>query len=151
MLAISAGAWIVMVSTERHRACVRLDNGLALGFEALVDFGRPFLRPKIVPKFENGRPLVTDPLWDLFVTPTSVHGSTLAVRDDVGFRFAWRADLGLVKERDDAAAYALILAEGGPANAGLGEGSLGPRIVFDRLRERRGAALETCATRWATW
>ena len=49
-------------------SCVRLPNGLNIGKQALIDLSRPYFRPDIVPKFNNGKSLLLGDAWPFFAT-----------------------------------------------------------------------------------
>ncbi|WP_372605016.1 hypothetical protein, partial [Actibacterium sp.] len=52
--------WIFIAFNNRYRTCVRLENGANLGYEAVFDLGRPYLKPIAVPRTEDGTPIVRD-------------------------------------------------------------------------------------------
>jgi len=76
--------------------CVQLPNGLNIGKQALLDLNRPYFRPDIVPKFDNGQSLLPGDAWPFYATETTVHGLALEADPEDDFWFAWREDTGLV-------------------------------------------------------
>ena len=71
-------------------SCVRLPNGLNIGKQALIDLSRPYFRPDIVPKFNNGKSLLLGDAWPFFATETTVYGTAEAndPNDDFWFFLA---------------------------------------------------------------
>jgi len=41
--------WVVVVLNARYRTCVQLENGANLGYEAVFDLSRPYLKPSPEP------------------------------------------------------------------------------------------------------
>jgi hypothetical protein len=143
--------WLFLAFDHKYRQCVALRNGLNLGYEAVFDLGRPFLKPIAVPKFRDGTPLIRDDLWALYVTDTTIHGVSLAVKNADSFRFAWREDTGLIKQDEDAALYEGLLAEAGHANWDFGAGSLGTGWLLNELIKRPEFKVHRCPTALMTW
>lgn len=133
-----------------YRQCVKLENGLNLGYEAVFDLSRSVFRPIAVPKFADGTPLIRDDLWSIYVTGTTVYGESLASAG-AGFRFAWRADAGLVYSHQDSALYDRLVANAGPANRGLGTGDYGVQVMMATLSKRPDFPAHRCPTALVTW
>jgi len=83
--------------------CVQLPNGLNIGKQALIDLSRPYFRPDIVPKFDNGQSLLPGDAWPFFSTETTVHGLAEETDPQDDFWFAWRKDTGLVLKAENPA------------------------------------------------
>ena len=77
--------WIVVVFNTRYRTCVQLENGANLGYEAVFDLSRPYLKPIAVPRLEDGTPILRDMLWSIKVTPTTIYGVSHIDRGYAGF------------------------------------------------------------------
>ena len=143
-------ALLIWGYNRSYRQCVILENGLNLGYEAVFDLSKPTLRPIAVPRFPDGTPLLRDPLWGLYVTDTTVYGVTYGVKDG-DYRFAWRADTGLILRTENDALYQALVAEAGQANRDLGLGSFGTEVLLNHLRQRPGYQSRWCPTELFTW
>ena len=153
------GAFAILVWHLPHRACVQLENGLNLGYEARFDVNSFLFEPIIVPRFANGTPLVRRDIWPVYVTATTLYGVVDPDDNDFWYSnlFAWRADTGLVFARDDSALYERLVAEAGPANWDLGPGNFSTGILFQYLDEELdldkepGVRRGPCPTAYITW
>ena len=143
-------ALLIWGYNRSFRQCVVLENGLNLGYEAVFDLSKPTLRPIAVPRFPDGTPLLRDPLWGLYVTDTTVYGVTYGVKDG-DYRFAWRADTGLILKPENDALYRALVAEAGQANWDLGPGSFGTEILLNDLRQGPATPAHRCPTALITW
>lgn len=147
---LAALVWLFVASERRHGQCVDLGNGLLLGYEATVDLRRPFGKPIAVPKYPDGTPVIRDETWELHATATTLHG--LAMRPDPAddYRFAWRADAGLVLEEEEPRAFERLVLEAGPSNWGI-EGAVGTKWLMDELARRPEFEGRRCPTALLTW
>lgn len=147
---LAALIWLAVAFERRHGQCIDLGNGLRLGYEAIIDFGRSFGKPIAVPKYPDGTPVIRDETWEIHVTATTVHG--LAMRPDPAddYHFAWRADTGLILANDDPEALERLVSEAGPSNWGI-EGAVGTRWLMDELARRPGFERERCPTAPFAW
>lgn len=136
---------------SKHGRCVHLESGAALGHEALFDLGRPYFIPIAVPKLGDGTPIVRDKLWSIKVSATTIHGVAMEPVHERGYRFAWRADAGLVLENADPAGYEQLVAEAGPSNEGVGPNNVGTEWLMKELAKRPGFEAVRCPTAWVTW
>jgi len=125
--------------------CVQLPNGLNIGKQALIDLSRPYFRPDIVPKFDNGKSLLPGDAWPFF---TTVHGLALEADPDDDFWFAWREDTGLVLKTENAALYEKLVSAAGTPMGNKGINVVGSHIVMMELQRRHEYANQTCRTRW---
>lgn len=141
--------WVLLAFHTRHSSCVALPNGLLLGHAAVFDLSKPALRPIIVPKFPDGRPLISDKLWSIYFTQTSAYGTTRAMHDKSDF--AWTNEAGLIFKSENTVGYNSIVRTSGPANWDLGVGAYGPSIIFQKLQNHTGFNLAKCRTRLITW
>lgn len=128
--------------------CVQLPNGLNIGKQALIDLNRPYFRPDIVPKFDNGQSLLPGDAWPFYATETTVHGLALEADPEEDFWFAWRKDTGLVLKAEDPAFYEKIVSEAGAPMANKGINVVGSHMVMMELQRRPEYANQTCRTRW---
>lgn len=142
--------WVAVAFERRHGRCADLGNGLLLGYEALVDLGRPFGKPIAVPKDPGGTPLIRDETWEVQTTATTVHG--VAMRPDPAndYRSVWRADAGLIPAADDRGAYERLVSEAGPSNWGI-QGAVGTKWLMDELSRRPDFETQRCPTALFTW
>lgn len=143
--------WLAWIYDGRYRKCIRLENGLNLGYEAIFDFKRPFIKPIAVPKFPDGEPLVRDDMWAIYVTDTSIYGWAMGHSPDEDYWYAWRADRGLVLKDDDPSAYKAIVAQAGKANWDIGTGSYGTGWLLYKLMESPRFEAFRCPTRFIAW
>lgn len=143
--------WVVVVFNARYRTCVQLENGANLGYEAVFDLSRPYLKPIAVPRLNDGTPILRDKLWSIKITPTSIYGLSLEPVDERGYRFAWRADVGLVLEADNPAEYERLVAEAGHANWDIEINNIGTGALMNRLADRPGLDAGRCPTSLITW
>ena len=130
--------------------CVQLPNGLNIGKQALIDLNRPYFRPEIVPKFDNGQSLLPGDAWPFYATETTVHGLALEADPDNDFWFAWREDTGLILKADDSALYEKLVSEAGTPMGSKGINVVGSHMVMMELQRRPEYADQTCRTRWIT-
>lgn len=128
--------------------CVQLPNGLNIGKQALIDLNRPYFRPDIVPKFDNGQSLLPGDAWPFYATKTTVHGLALEADPEEDFWFAWRQDTGLVLKAEDPALYEKLVSEAGAPMANKGINVVGSHMVMMELQRRPEYANQTCRTRW---
>ena len=128
--------------------CVQLPNGLNIGKQALLDLNRPYFRPDIVPKFDNGQSLLPGDAWPFYATETTVHGLALEADPEDDFWFAWREDTGLVLKAEDPALYEKLVSESGAPMGNKGINAVGSHVVMMELQRRPEYANQTCRTRW---
>ncbi len=143
--------WIVVVFNARYRTCVQLENGANLGYEAVFDLSRPYLKPIAVPRFEDGTPMLRDMLWSVKITPTTIYGLSLEPVDERGYQFAWRNDVGLVLEADNPTVYERLVAEAGHANWDIETNNVGTQWLMNELAERPDFEVGRCPTSLITW
>ena len=144
--------WVVIVFNNSYRTCVRLENGANLGYEAVFDLSRPYLKPIAVPRLEDGTPLIHDSLWSIKITPTTIHGLSMASAiDERGYHFAWRNDVGLVLEAENPIDYERLVAEAGHANWDIEINNIGTGALMNRLIERPESDVGRCPTSLITW
>jgi len=130
--------------------CVQLPNGLNIGAQALIDLNRPYFRPDIVPKFDNGKSLLPGDAWPFYATETTVHGRALDADPEDDFWFAWREDTGLVLKVEDPALYEELVSEAGTPLGNKGVRGVASHIVMMELQNQPEYANQTCRTRWIT-
>ncbi|MCB5411092.1 hypothetical protein [Pseudogemmobacter faecipullorum] len=143
-------AWLFNAYDRKYRVCEPLGNGMYLGYEAIFDLSRPSFKPIAVPKFPDGTPLIRDETWAIFVTATTIYGLAMAPSPDEDYRFAWRSDIGLIRQQDHQAAYEALIAEAGPANLDIEIDSVGTGWLLNELLKQQPAS-ERCPTPLLTW
>lgn len=143
--------WLFIAFNAKFRRCVPLENGLFLGYEAVFDLREPYFMPIAVPKLPDGTPLVRNDIWPVYVTDTTIHGWEMARVSEADDRFAWRADTGLVRQRDDPRTYDRLVAEAGPANRGIKIDAVGTGWLLEELLRRRAPERPRCPTALLTW
>jgi hypothetical protein len=55
---ILAVTFALIAKTGIKTSCARLPNRMNIGYQALIDLSTPYFKPNIVPKYENGAPLL---------------------------------------------------------------------------------------------
>ncbi|MGM0583819.1 MAG: hypothetical protein ACQEUZ_04130 [Pseudomonadota bacterium] len=149
---LAVALWVVLVFNNRYRTCVHLENGANLGYEAVFDLSRSYLKPIAVPKLQDGAPIVRDMLWSLKITPTTIYGLSMApASDERGYRFAWHSDVGLVLESDNPAEYERLVAEAGHANWDIEINNVGAQWLMNELAGRPDFNVGRCPTSLITW
>jgi len=143
--------WIVIAFNDRYRTCVKLENVANLGYEAVFDLSRPYLKPIAVPRLEDGTPILRDMLWSIMITPTTIYGLSLEPVDERGYQFAWRNDVGVVLEADNPTIYERLVAEAGHANWDIEINNIGTGALMNRLIERPDSDVGRCPTSLITW
>ena len=143
--------WIVVVFNARYRTCVQLENGANLGYEAVFDLSRPYLKPIAVPRLEDGTPILPDMLWSIKITPTTIYGLSLEPVSERGYQFAWRNDVGLVLEADNPTEYERLVAEAGHANWDIEINNVGTQWLMNELSGRPDFEVGRCPTSLITW
>lgn len=143
--------WVVVVFNGRYRTCVQLENGANLGYEAVFDLSRPYLKPIAVPRWEDGTPILRDMLWSIKITPTTLYGLSLEPLDERGYQFAWRNDVGLVLEVDNPTVYEDLVAEAGHANWDIEINNVGTQWLMNELAGRPDFDVRRCPTSLVTW
>ena len=123
---------------------MRLPNRLNIGKQALVDLSRPYFRPDIFPKFDNGKSLLPGDAWPFFATETTVHGLALEADHQNDFWFAWRKDTGLVLKAENPAVYEELVSEAGTPMGNKGINAVGSHIVMMRLEKKPAYINQTC-------
>lgn len=143
--------WLFTAYDRKYRVCVSLENGLNLGYEAIFDLSKPYLRPIAIPKFPDGTPLIRDETWEIFVTDTTIYGLAMGPSSEADYRFAWRDDAGLILQQDDRATYEALIAEAGHANWDIEIDSVGTGWLLDELIRRQQPTIKRCPTPLVTW
>lgn len=143
--------WLFNIYDRKYHVCVPLKNGLNLGYEAVFDLSRPFLKPIAVPKRPDGAPLIRDETWEIFVTDTSIYGLAMGPSSAEDYRFVWRADAGLIRQQDNPSAYEDLIAEAGHANWDIEVDAVSTGwLLADLLRRQQPGSLR-CPTSLFTW
>ena len=105
---------------SKYQACVGLPNGSIIGREAILD-PRTLFNPyrwspdsRVILKLPNGSPLITDEVFPIYITETTVYGrGEPRDRSKASYAFAYRPDVGLVYEHTDPDTYAKLEGEAG--------------------------------------
>lgn len=151
LLALIPLGWIAWAFNDRHRTCVQLKNGMVLGYEAVFDLGRPYFKPIVVPKYPDGKPLIRDEVWAIFISDTTIYG--LAMRPDPrnDYRYAWRTDTDLVMQDEQPELFDTLVSEAGNTNWDYEIDDIGPSwLLNDLVRSGRLEATH-CQTSFLTW
>ncbi len=124
---MTLGAAGLVYRYKEFRVCVVLPNGLLLGRDAL--FNRKGVGGRFYPrlKLPNGDFLLDTAVHDLSFTQTTLRGQATPKQTPAGqnregekdgmppYRFAYRADTGLVIETKNPELYRKVVSERGPA------------------------------------
>lgn len=135
----------------RYGQCVKLPNGIHLGYEARISFGNWNWKPFIVPKFPNGNPVLAGKIWPFRATKTTIYGSFQGRNGKLEEGFLWQKDIGLVFRRDHPNQFDVILSQAGsPIDEKFGQG-LDTRLNYKRLAKDPKYGLIDCKTRLFRW
>ena len=151
LILVVPAIWLIVAFNHEFRQCVKLKNGLNLGYEAVFDLDGPLFEPAVVPRFANGTPVIREELWELFFTDTTLYGTTEGSESGGGYRFAWRADTGLILRRQNSAMYDGLVAEAGHPNLDIDIDSIDAGALFYRLAQRPEFKGQRCPTALITW
>lgn len=148
---LMAAAWPFFVFNARYRACVQLQNGLNLGYAAVFDLSRPFLKPIAVPRLPDGTPLIRDDMWAIYITDTTIYGWALGETSGEDYDYAWRTDTGIILKEDNPELYERLITEAGHANWDIDVGSVGTGWLLNELIKRPEFKVHRCPTSLITW
>lgn len=148
---LAVAVWIVIVFDSKYHQCVTLRNGLNLGYEAVFDLKNSYFKPIAVPRYSDGTPLIRGDMWAIFITDTTLYGLVLGQESQDGFRIAWRADTGLVRQSEDNTLYKKLVADAGHANWDFGTGSFGTGWLLNELLKKPEVTSHRCPTALITW
>lgn len=148
---LMAVAWPFVVFNARYRACVQLQNGLNLGYAAVFDLSRSFLKPIAVPRLPDGTPLIRDDMWAIYITDTTIYGWALGETSGEDYDYAWRADTGLILKEENPVLYERLITEAGHANWDIDIGSVGTGWLLNELIKRPEFNVHRCPTSLITW
>ncbi|WP_350335552.1 hypothetical protein [Coralliovum pocilloporae] len=143
--------WLFTAFNAKYRKCVTLENGLNLGYEAVFDLSRSYFKPIAVPKFVDGTPLIRDEMWAIYITSSTVYGWALGPTSQQDYWYAWRADVGLTRKKDDPYLYQRLVSESGSANWDIDVSSIGTGALLNELFERPDFSSHKCQTNLITW
>lgn len=115
-------------------SCVRLPNGMNIGYQALIDLGAPYFKPDVVPKFDNGASLLPGDAWPFFATKSTVYGLAEGADHNSDFWFAWRKDTGLILQKNKPEQYDKIVSEAGELLEHTEYGMFSSHIVMRNLK-----------------
>jgi len=151
LILLVPAVWLFLSFNTKYNQCVSLKNGMNLGYEAILDFSRPYFKPIAVPRFADGTPLIRDELWATFVTDTSDYGVSMAGKDGQSDWFVWRGDTGLIKQAENSSLYERLVAEAGHANWDVQNGNVGTDLLLKELIKRPDFNVQRCPTARITW
>ena len=153
IIIMSALFFVIYAFYYMHGKCVRLENGLNIGFEAIFDVSRPYFRPSYVPRFSDGTPLVGEDIWPIYITDTTLYGTVASSQfsDIEHYKIAWRANTGVVIENENSELFDEIVSKSGTKKYGTDQRSVSTGVIFLELEKRPEFAGQKCRTRWVTW
>lgn len=134
-------------------ACVRLPNDTEIGYEAYVDFSRPYLFPEVVLREPDGS-VIAKEVSPIHVTETATLGTAWpdenSARPD--FTFIWTAETGLVKEAENSELYLHLSQDLGETYYGASK-DMNTNILwlFNRLLQEGQFRNNHCKTSLWTW
>ena len=131
--------------------CVRLPNGINIGYEAILNFSKPYFRPGVVVKYRSGDQLLPGDAFPFFATETTVYGTAAERGGSESRRFAWREDVGLVFRYNQPGLYMRLVSDAGPKLDGVKAGNLGVGIYYLDLKKIPDYDGQWCRTRWIRW
>lgn len=133
--------------------CVHLPNGLEIGYEAYVDFSRPYLFPEAVLREPDGR-VIAKEIWPIHVTEKATLGTAWPAdtRARSDFTFIWTANAGLVKEAEKPELYCELSQDLGDTYYGAAKDmSTNTLWIFKRLLQDYQFKGDHCTTPLSTW
>ena len=137
----------------KYGQCVKLPNGIYLGYEARISFGNWEWKwkPFVVPKFPNGTPVLDGEIWPFHATQTTIHGNFQGRNRKIQKTFLWQKDTGLIFWRDNPDKFDDILANSGPLLSKNFKGSIPTKFHYERLAKDPKYGLIDCKTRLFRW
>jgi len=146
--------WFVlffMHSENSYGKCVKLPNGIYLGYEAIMSFDNWRWKPFVVPKFSDGTPLLAEQIWPFRATKTTIYGTFEGRHHGEQKTFLWQEDTGLIFRGDHPAKFDYILAKAGPLLDEKFKGGISTNFHFERLANDPQYGLIDCKTRLFRW
>jgi hypothetical protein len=133
--------------------CIRFPNGSEIGYEAYVDFSRPYLIPEAVLREQNGT-VIAKEIWPIHATDAATLGTAWpdenSSRSD--FTFIWTPETGVVKEAENPALYHNLSQNFGETYYGAPkEMSTNTLWLFNRLLEEGQFQSDHCSTSFWVW
>jgi hypothetical protein len=104
-------------------------------YQALIVLSTPYFKPDIVPKYENGAPLLPGDAWPFFATKTTVYGLAEGEDHNRDFWFAWRKGTGLILNKHKPEEYDKIVSEAGELLEHTEHGMFSSHIVMRNLKK----------------
>lgn len=133
--------------------CVRLPNGTEIGYEAYIDFSRPFFKPLAVLREPNGN-VIGEEIWPLHITEKAAYGSAWDKYEnpEADFNFIWTAETGVIKEGKDPELYKKLWNDLGEVYYGADEDLNANTLwLFKQLSKNERFRSDDCQTSLATW
>ena len=133
--------------------CVRLPNGIEIGYEAYVDFSRPYLRPVTVLRTPSGAVIGQD-VSPIHITDKAAFGSAWVDYDSPksDFKFIWTAGTGVVKKTEDPELYLRLSQDLGETYYGAQKDrNTNTLWLFNRLLKEDQFQSDQCSTSLWAW
>lgn len=146
--------WFVLFLIHRENSyskCVRLPNGIYLGYEAIISFDNWRWKPYVVPKFPNGVPVLDGEIWPFRATETTIFGVFEGRNRDKQETFLWQEDTGLIFRSDDASRFTSVLAQAGALLDEEFADGISTEFHYERLSWHPDYGLVDCKTRLFRW
>jgi len=133
--------------------CVRLPNGIEIGYEAYVDFSRPYLRPVAVLRTPNGV-VIGQEVSPLHITEKAAFGLAWLDYDSPrsDFAFIWTVETGVVKEAEQPELYLRLSQDLGETYYGAPKDmNTNTLWLLNRFLEEGQFQSNRCSTSLLTW
>lgn len=133
--------------------CVRLPNGSEIGYEAYVDFSRPYFKPVAVLREPDGTAIGQE-VAPIHITEKAAFGLAWIEYEspESDFTFIWTAQTGVVKKAENPELYHSLSQDLGEIYFGASEDmNVNTLWLFKRLLEEARFRSDRCSTPFWTW
>ncbi len=133
--------------------CVRLSNGTEIGYEAYIDFSRPYFKPVAVLREPDGRTIGQE-ISPIHITEKAAYGSAWVDYESsrADFHFIWTPETGVVKETENPDLYYKLSQDLGETYFGAPKDlNVNTLWLFNRLKENGEFVGTHCKTSFLTW
>ena len=133
--------------------CVRLPNGTEIGYEAYIDFSRPYFKPVTVIREPDGRAIGQE-VFPIHITEKAVYGSAWIKYENASpdFQFIWTQETGVVKEIEKPDLYHTLSQDLGETYFGASKDmNVNTLWIFNQLKKQGRFISDQCYTKLLTW
>ncbi len=133
--------------------CVHLPNGSEIGYEAYIDFSRPYFKPVAVLRDSHGRTIGQE-VFPIHVTEKAAYGSAWIEYENTSadFHFIWTPETGVIKEAENPDLYHSLSQDLGETYFGASRDmNVNTLWLFKQLKEEGQFSSDQCNTSFLTW